>query len=189
MEFCSKQPQCIGHQIIIDSPGGSTAAIPDFEMAFAYARNVKQPLVGLIDGLCASAALWAGLGLDELYFMHPENEIGSVGVYGSYFDMKDGTKNMVTKETYHEVYASQSIDKNNWVREMRKGNSKPLQDDLDKCAEKFMNFVKERRPNTPDEWLHGIVVECKDTVGIWTNGQATENDCLQRIINLYNNNH
>ena len=101
----------------------------------------------------------------------------------------DGTKNMITKETYHEVYASQSVDKNNWIREMRKGHSKPLQDELNKSAEKFMNFVKERRPDTPDEWLHGILLECKDTIGIWTNGQATEDDCLQRIINLYNHNH
>lgn len=185
--FCSKQPQCIGHLIIIDSPGGVCDTIMDIEQGVAAVREAKQPVIGLIDGMAASAAFWSASMMDELYFMHPENEIGSVGVYCSYFDLEPGAQDTQTQDIYREFYATPSTEKNKMFRDVRDGNTELLQKDLDDCAEKFMSFIKTAKPKTPEEWLHGKVLECKDTVGIWTNGQATKDDCLQRIINLHNN--
>lgn len=187
LQFCAKQPQCIGHLFVFDSPGGSADTIADFALGIKACRDAKQPFIGLIDGMAASAAMWVAAMMDELYFVHPENTIGSIGVYASFFYLKDAEKNAISGEVYREVYATQSEDKNKWARDIREGNKDLLQKDLDDTAKKFMDFVKSAKPNTPDEWLHGVLVECGETIGIWTKGQSTEEECLQRILKKNSN--
>ena len=50
-------PGCVGHLIYIDTPGGSAYAKNDFNYAIDYVKSKGQPVIGLVDGLCASAGM------------------------------------------------------------------------------------------------------------------------------------
>ena len=72
---------CLGHLLLINGPGGVANTIPDFMQATDYARSKGQPIVGRIDGFCASAHIWVSAMCDEVYYNNPSDKIGSVGIY------------------------------------------------------------------------------------------------------------
>ena len=81
---------CLGHLLLINGPGGVDTAIPDMMQATDYARSKGQPIVGRIDGFCASAHIWIATMCDELYYNNPTDKIGSVGIYYANIMHKDG---------------------------------------------------------------------------------------------------
>ena len=184
MIYCSKMPNCIGHIIILDTPGGSTNAGPDYDQATEAARNAGQPLIGLIDGLCCSMGMEVAVDLDEVYYTHPENTVGSIGTYFCDFTLKNGDQDAVTQEVFREVYADVSEEKNLFYRQLAEGDESGVKELVNKCAEKFRAKVKARRPNTPDEWLKGKTFDASETVGIWTEGQSDLQGCIERVLAL-----
>lgn len=187
MMFAASKPQTIGHIFLINSPGGSCYAANDFEMAIEAAKAAGQPTIGLIDGYCYSAALWLAARLDEVYYVHPQCGIGSVGAMSVFFTNKDGDENAITKEIYHEVYADESFDKNASWREAADGKDAEVKAEVAESAKMFMEDMKRLRPNTPEEWLHGKIFKCHETDGIWTNGRNDLNGCIERILALHGN--
>lgn len=189
MLYAAKMPQTIGHIFLINSPGGSCYAANDFEMAIDAAKEAGQPTIGLIDGSCYSAALWLAARLDEVYYVHPQCGIGSVGAMCAFFTNKDGDENVITKERLHIVYAKDSFDKNAEMRESSEGDDTKVEADVAEAAKMFMDDMKRLRPNTPEEWLHGKTFKCHETDGIWTNGRNDLNGCIERILALHGNVH
>ena len=177
-------PQTIGHIILINSPGGSSYSYNDFEMAVEAAKNAGQPTIGLVDGTCGSAAMHLAALLDEVYYVHPKCQIGCIGTYGVYVTNKDGDKNSITQEVYHEIYSSHSTEKNAMFRLSAQGDDAAVQEWIDADAAKFMEDVKTLRPNTPDEWLTGKILDCSQTEGIWTVGRNSLEGCVQRILEM-----
>lgn len=184
MMYCAAMPNCIGHILILDTPGGSTNAGPDYDQATDAARAAGQPMIGLIDGICCSMGMEVAVDLDEVYYTHPKNMLGSIGTYFCDFTLKNGDQDTVTQEVFREVYADVSEEKNLFYRQLAEGDESGVKELVNKCAEAFRAKVKARRPNTPDEWLHGKNFDASETVGIWTEGQSNLQGCIERILAL-----
>jgi len=184
MEAADKE-NCLGHLLLINGPGGVSNTIPDLLQATDYARSKGQPIVGRIDGLCASAHIWVSAMCDEVYYNSPTDQIGSVGVYWANILNKDGDIDPETGGKWHIVYDPESYDKNRFVRELAENDDDTLiKEELIADGEAFRNFIKSRRPNVKDEHLHGKLFDVKDVEGILVEGQATMQEALNRIVEL-----
>lgn len=80
-----------------DSPGGSSAMIPEFAAEIMAARGTK-PIIAVANTLCASAAFWLAAMCDEIVGS-PSADIGSVGVYSTHYDNTAARKQMGQKVT------------------------------------------------------------------------------------------
>lgn len=176
---------CLGHLLLINGPGGVSNAIPDLQQATDYARAKGQPIVGRIDGYCASAHCWVSAMCDEVYYNSPTDQIGSIGVYWAGILNKDGDIDPQTGGKMHVVYDPESYDKNRTARELAENDDDTLiKEELKQDGEAFRNYIKSRRPNVKDEHLHGKMFEAKDVEGIFVVGQATMQETFKRIVEL-----
>jgi len=180
--------QCLGHVLIINGPGGVSNAIPDFLQATDYARSKGQPIIGRIDGFCASAHIWVSAMCDEVYYNNPADKIGSVGIYWAGILNKDGDTDPESGGKWHIVYDPNSYDKNRFARDLADNNNdKLIKEELTHDGETFRAYVKSRRPNATEEHLHGKMFDCKDVEGILVTGQATMQEVFNRIVALRGN--
>ena len=178
----SNHEECKGIIVYINSGGGSANAIPDYKYAIDYAHKQGKKVVALVDGDCYSAAMYLAVLCDEIYYVNVKDGFGSIGVYGGFYTMKSGEKNAYTNETWNEVYATQSYNKNEWYRKATDGDYSLLQSDLDALCEEFMSDVKAARPNVTDEHLHGATFDAKEVEGILNDGQSTLDDLVNRFL-------
>lgn len=178
----SNHEECKGIIVYINSGGGSANAIPDYKYAIDYAHKQGKKVVALVDGDCYSAAMYLAVLCDEVYYVNVKDGFGSIGVYGGFYTMKSGEKNAYTNETWNEVYATQSYNKNEWYRKATDGDYSLLQSDLDALCEEFMSDVKAARHNVTDEHLHGATFDAKEVEGILNDGQSTLDDLVNRFL-------
>jgi protease-4 len=178
----SNHEECKGIIVYINSGGGSSNAIPDYKYAIDYAHKQGKKVVALVDGNCYSAAMYLAVLCDEIYYVNVKDGFGSIGVYGGFYTMKSGEKNAYTNETWNEVYATQSYNKNEWYRKATDGDYSLLQSDLDALCEEFMSDVKAARPNVTDEHLHGATFDAKEVEGILNDGQSTLDELVNRFL-------
>lgn len=130
----------------IDSPGGMVDGTQ--ELADAIKQTTK-PIVTYVDGLMASAAMWIGSPADEIIASSETANIGSIGTMISFADMKPVFEAMGVK--FHEIYASQSIDKNKIFSDALKGDYSGIQKEmLDPTNKIFMNAIKKNRKGKLD---------------------------------------
>ena len=185
MMAAADEEGCLGHLLLINGPGGVSNTIPDFLQATDYARSKGQPIVGRIDGFCASAHIWVSAMCDEVYYNNPTDQIGSVGIYWANILNKDGDIDPETGGKWHIIYDPESFDKNRFVRDLAENDDDTLiKEELIKDGEAFRNFIKEHRPNVKDEHLHGKMFDVKDVEGILVTGQATMQEAMNRIVEL-----
>lgn len=188
MMEAADQEQCLGHVLIINGPGGVSNAIPDFLQATDYARSKGQPIIGRIDGYCASAHIWVSAMCDEVYYNNPADKIGSVGIYWAGILNKDGDTDPESGGKWHIVYDPNSYDKNRFARDLADNNDdKLIKEELTHDGKTFRDYVKSRRPNATEEHLHGKMFDCKDVEGILVTGQATMQEVFNRIVALSGN--
>ncbi len=70
----------IGQLVLrFDSPGGSPAGIMELSEKLLSLRESRK-IIGMVDGLCCSAAFWLGTCCSELH-MTPSGTTASVGVF------------------------------------------------------------------------------------------------------------
>lgn len=183
----ANHPLCRGHIFIINTPGGSAWAKNDYEQAINYARSQGQPVIAFIDGMCASAGMYLASLCDERYYMHPKDEIGSIGVMASFYTQADGSKNQFTDETYHELYDPESFDKNREFRDIANdGDSEKLVKELAELGVEFRADIKKACPAAKDEHLHGKVFDAEEVKGILMDDQSDFFSCVKRCFDLYN---
>ena len=180
----SEVPGCVGHLVYIDTHGGSAYAKNDFRYAIDYVRAKGQPVIALIDGVCASAGMALASMCDEIYFMNPLDQVGSIGTMCAFYAIKDGVKNAITQESYVEVYGSKSEWKNKEYRDAAEGNYDELQKHVDELNEQFHDIIKTYRPQVQEEQMHGKVYNCGDVIGTLVDGQGTMQSCINRILEL-----
>lgn len=178
----SNHEECKGIIVYINSGGGSAAAIPDYKYAIDYAHSKGKKVIAFVDGVCYSAAMYLAVLCDEIYYMNVKDVFGSIGAMGGFYTMLSGEKNAYTNETWNEIYATQSYEKNKWYRDAAKGDYEEVQKDLDETCEEFMTDVKAYRPNVTDEHLHGATFEAKDVEGILNDGQSTLDELVNRFL-------
>lgn len=183
----ANHPYCKGHIFYIDTPGGSAWAKNDFQQAIDYAHSMGQAVIAYIDGTCASAGMWLASLCDEVYYMHPEDEMGCIGVLAAFYTEKDGEKNVYTNETYHELYDPESYDKNKWYRDIANETSdgdKLLIDDLKKSGVEFRAQIKKAFPKAQKKHIHGQMFRAVDVKGILNDGQMSFSEVIQRAFDL-----
>lgn len=176
--------QCIGHLFIIDTPGGCSFSKYDYKQAIDYARSKNQPIIALIDGLCCSAGYAVASQCDEIYFVHPADEVGCIGTMAAFYLQKNGDENAITHERYIELYAEGSPYKNKEMRDAADGDMGALQSDLQKSADDFKAMVRERRSSVTEEQLKGLTYKAGEVVGTLVDGQNDVKGCISRIMEL-----
>lgn len=179
---------CKAHVFVINSPGGSAWAINDFKQAIDYAHERGQKVYAFVDGLCASAAMYLASQCDEVYYMHPKDMFGSIGVMAVFYTEKNGTTNKYTNETFHELYDPESYDKNKWYRDLADDpkNDKVLIDELKEDGVQFRSDIQKAFPAAKDEHIHGKVFEAEKVKGILCDGQMTLGEVITRAFEVAN---
>lgn len=171
-----------GHLIYLNTPGGSSASLQDFQLAFDYARSKKQSIIGLVDGMCASMGTGIASQCDEIYFVNPKDEIGCIGTYAAFITSKDGDVNATTQERYCEIYASDSIEKNKWYRDAAEGDYKLIQEEINTANNNFKAAIKAGRPSITDDQMTGKMYPCGEVIGTLVDGQSTLGEVAAMIV-------
>lgn len=186
MMEAANNPACQGHVLTVNTPGGSAWAKNDFQQGIEYAHSKGQRVIAFIDGLCASAGMYLASLCDEVYVMNPKDQLGCVGVMAAFCTMKNGEKYQ-WGETYHEYYATKSVNKNKEMRDIAENDdAKLLIEELDKLEAEFRADMKAAFPNAKDEHLDGKVFDAKDVMGILCDGEMMLGDVISRVFNLAN---
>ena len=163
-------PQVHAHILIVRTPGGMASTLRDYRAAFNYARQRGQKVWFYCDGDVASGGAFAATMSDGIYAFNPDDEIGSLGMYCAFFTQKDGDKDAVTQETYHEYYATGSEKKNDWYRAAAEGDMSLIAESVDKDLQQLLANVKADRPQVLDEQLTGKMYRMGDVVGSLIDG-------------------
>ena len=176
---------CMGHVLVINTPGGSAWAKNDFQQGIEYAHARGQRVIAFVDGLCASAGMYLASLCDEVYVMHPKDQLGCVGVMAAFYTTKNGEKNQFTGETYREYYATKSENKNKVVRDIANDDDATLLiAELDELEAEFRADMKAAFPNATDEHLDGKLFDAEQVMGILCDGQAMLGDVVRRVFDL-----
>ncbi len=166
--------------LVIDSPGGT---VDGTQTLGQIVKQTQKPIIALVDGLMASAALWIGSSADEVYASTPMDEVGSIGVLLSFADLQPAYEKMGVK--FHTVTADQSMDKTKMFEDLRAGKYDDYKKNfLNPLAELFINTVKENRPNVKDSQLTGKVFFARDAVGSLIDGIKSLDEAIARAEEL-----
>lgn len=183
----AKQPNCLGHIFIIDTPGGSAWAKNDYQQAIDFAHSKGQSVMALIDGDCCSAGMYLAALCDNRYYVNDKDTIGCIGVLACFYTQKDGEKCEYTGETYHEIYDPESFNKNQEIRDIANNNDeKLLIEELTALGVEFRDTVKAHCPNVTDDQLHGKTFDAVDVKGSLMDDKKTFNEVCQIIIDKSN---
>ena len=127
---------------IFDGPGGMVQGTQT--LADAVKATEKKTFGYVEDGMACSAHYWVLSCCDEIWSSHATNTIGSIGVYTQMEDWKKYYKKKGLE--IHEIYASQSTEKNKDYKDALEGNYDTLRaGHLDPIASRFIDHVKEQR--------------------------------------------
>jgi protease-4 len=133
-------PNVEGVILYSDSPGGEAGA---GERISQTINKTNKPVWGYVDGIGASAMYEILASTKNISAMSAMDEVGSIGTlvtitdYSAYLE-KEGIKLI-------QLYADASSQKNIEVREALKGNTKLLQEFVNKLNDQFIEKVKTNR--------------------------------------------
>lgn len=176
---------CVGHVLVIDSPGGSSWSKNDFKYAIDYAHSMGQKVIAFVDGMCASLALYVASMCDEVFYTNEKDQLGSVGVMAAFYTQKDGSKNVYSDETYHEIYDPESVDKNRMVRDIANDdNDELLVKELAELGQEFRADMLKSFPSATEDHLKGKLFYASEVEGIFCNGKSTLSDVVNRVFEL-----
>lgn len=180
----SEIPQCVGHIFYINTPGGSAYSKNDFQYAIDIVRTKGQPIIALVDGLCASAGMALASMCDRIYFINPMDRIGCIGTMCAFYAIPNGAIDARTQERYVEIYGTKSPFKNKEFRDASLGDNKELQAEVDELNEQFQTLVRTYRPSVKPEQLEGRLYNAGDVTGTLTDGQNTLQGCIDIVLQM-----
>ena len=134
----------IGIILDIDSPGGSSSAIPPMIEAISHAKAAGKPVYAHVD-FCASAAYWVASQCDAIYMDNDLSEVGSIGAMAVFIDST--AANPTTGEKTIVIYAEESPDKNFAYREALSGRYEAAKAELKPLVDQFRDAVVAGRPS------------------------------------------
>lgn len=156
---------CDAHIIIINSGGGQATSMLDYEDGIRYCREHGQPVIAWVRGGAYSCAYSVAMMCDRLICSSRVDGLGCIGALIAGFFQTDGDKNAITQETYREWYATQSPDKNGIIRRAKTGDDAELQQQLDECAQTFLDLVQQYRPQVTEEQRRGGDWPASEVIG------------------------
>jgi ClpP class serine protease len=143
MERHRNNKDMVGVVLDTDSPGGEGHGM----LAFTdYLKTYEKPVVSVIHhGGSYSAAYGINAVSDEILVQSERDEVGSIGTYVTLADIKGYWESKGLK--MHEVFATESTEKNRPFLEALKGNYGPLRTQyIDPFNNTFLQLVQEHRP-------------------------------------------
>ena len=151
LEYAMKSEDIDGAILVFNTPGGTTQSLIRLEEVL---KNHTKPVVAVVDGMCASAGMYAASLCDRIIALNKMCSVGSIGVmvqlvdYGAFYK-KQGIKII-------EIYPPESAEKNKAYRDAIDGKTQTMIDEvLTPLAVNFQNIVKEHRP--VDESVEGVL--------------------------------
>lgn len=176
-----KNPEVIGHIIVADSGGGSSASVPAMASAI---RSCQKPVIGFVDGTAASACLYALSYCDTILASNEMDMVGCVGTMitlsglSKYHKGTDGTISV-------RIYADSAADKNADYEQALEGDFRMIKETLLNPANaKFIQDMKTNRPGATDDQLTGMTYYAKDVIGSLIDGICSFEDALQTLVNM-----
>jgi protease-4 len=165
------------HLLHIDSGGGQVDGTAHFGNVI---KSAKKPVVAYVDGLAGSAAYWIASQADTIIANDQTTMLGSIGTMIQFQDMTEFLESNGVKNI--EVYADASTEKNKGIREVIKGNDKPLKETLNALNDQFLSAVESGRPDIDkEETLTGKVFIGQDAIRV---GLADRIGSLSSAIEL-----
>ena len=155
----------LAHIIIVNSGGGQCDSLLDYEDGINYCRDHGQPVVAFVRGMACSCAYGLSAMTDWITASSRVDCVGCIGAMGAGFTIKDGDENAVSHETYRELYATKSVNKNIIHREISQGEYSKWQASLDEWEERFNAIVTKYRPSVQDDQKDGLDFDAGSVVG------------------------
>jgi ClpP class serine protease len=122
----------------VNSPGGQVFMT---DIVAQSIKGLSKPTVGMVMNIAASAALWMTSSMNFCFATSPMDQIGSIGTYTSFTDMRGMLDKLGIKIT--DIYATLSTRKNEEIRALLEGNDDLLVKDLDFINEIFHQAIRE----------------------------------------------
>ena len=179
---CADSPYVRGHIIYCDTPGGFASCIQDLRLAVNYAHERGQRVDMIIDGMCASGGAFASALCDHVWFINPEDEIGSIGMYWANFTLADGAQNSISSEVYREYYAQASTHKNEAYRKAAEGDMEGVKAHTEAYLARLIDNLKKDRPSIKAEQMSGEMYKMSDVIGSLVDGQSDLRTVAQSLI-------
>lgn len=133
----------------VNSPGGQVLGT---EQLAGVIDSIAKPIY-TYGHFAASAAYWISAATDEIWSSGRSNEFGSIGTMVSWKDYSGYFEQLGIKEI--EIYATDSKDKNLPFREAKKGNYKPMQEEILNPTNAIFKSEMKRLRALPEEVLTG----------------------------------
>ena len=151
LEYVMQSEDIDGAILVFNTPGGTTQSLIRLEEVL---KNRTKPVVAVVDGMCASAGMYAASLCDRIIALNKMCNVGSIGVmvqlvdYGPYYK-KQGIKII-------EIYPPESADKNKSYRDAIDGKTQTMIDEvLTPLAVNFQDIVRTHRQ--VDESIEGVL--------------------------------
>lgn len=132
-----------GIKLLMDSPGGM---IHGTREVYELIANFPKPVLAVVDGYLASAAYYQVAGATQIVATQPNDQIGSIGTFSTYYDFSEFYKSVGID--IYEIYATDSPEKNESFRQLMesKGEKRDLaQAQVDAYNKLFLSDVKTGR--------------------------------------------
>ena len=174
-------PQIIGHIIVADSGGGTAESVAEISRAI---RACTKPVVALVDGMAASACIYAISYCKEIIAHEQMDQIGCIGTC---INVSGWPKFRRTADGYvnARIYADPSSEKNADYEAALEGDFKLIRENvLNPLAEQFMADMKANRPGATDDQLTGRTYFARDVVGSLIDSIGSFQDAVDAVIRL-----
>lgn len=152
-----------GIVLLINSPGGSV--ISTFQIVETL-KNLQKPIIGLVDGVCFSAAELVRSHIKTVYALTEMCEFGSIGVMAEFSDWSKYYENLGVKTIV--IYPPESPLKNKAIKEAIDGDPEMLiKEQLTPWALHFQETMKKNLSLSADideDMLQGKTFYAKDAV-------------------------
>lgn len=169
----------VGHVIYCRTPGGAATTLLDFRKAIEYIHSKGQKIYMFCDGTVASGGAFLSAMCDGVYAYNEEDEIGSIGLYTAFFSLPNGAVDAITQETYVEVYADKSTEKNRPYRDG--GDEELVRKEANEYLDELLAAMKQDRPSITEEQMNGAMFKMKDVVGTLIDGICALPELCEKI--------
>lgn len=177
-----KNPDVIGHILLIDSGGGEVSAVNPLHSAI---HSLSKPILAFCDaGVMASAAMYVAAYCDEIRAASETSLVGSIGVMISLQGRPQESEDDKGIK-YVRIYADTSPDKNNEYEQALQGNFSLIKENLlNPFDRQFMDDIKTHRPAVTDKHLQGGTFMAKDVVGTLIDAISSFDQAVERVYQL-----
>lgn len=173
----------IGHILMIDSGGGAANSVPVLAKAI---RQCTKPVVAFVDGMMASAAMYAGSYCNRIV---ANDKLDRIGCIGTMVQIADYPKNQKDADGFVRlrIYADGAEEKNGEYEAALEGDFRLIKEQmLNPLNDDFKANIKANRPNVADEQLKGRTYYAQDCVGTLIDAIGGFDAAINEVLNLSN---